>query len=176
VLNALERYYASQNRYPWNAINSSLTVDQAYGVRSNEAGFGICSVTSNDSNDSHIACDGNKMGALIDTDELKGSFANKSYFEIGAEVPFDSKMYLYKFPSDGTYPNAIYVCYVPKAKVNRTSANRLWRITQDSNNNNEPSGLTEPVTTGNNPDFDTNGNASVTFADVGTSLFKCMPE
>jgi len=165
-LNALERYYASQNRYPWNAIDSLLTVDQAYGIRSNEVGFGICSAET--VTDSYTDCDGTKTGILIDTDELKGSFANKSYFDKDATET--DKMYLYKFANSGAYPNAIYVCYVPKAKVNRTSANILWDLDFV---NGEPSGMTkaDPAS-----DFDSEGNVIGTFADADNSWFKCMPE
>ena len=52
-------------------------------------------------------------GVLITTSELKASFAAKTPFQTGADAI--DMMYTYYDGSDSSY-----VCYVPKAKANRT--------------------------------------------------------
>jgi len=102
VLSALERYYASQNEYPWNS-GSGTTVPalSKIAIGSTDISFGVGVGGS---------------GALITTSELKSSFAGKDSFKSGAKAI--DLMYLYHNGSDSSW-----VCYIPKAKANRMSGN-----------------------------------------------------
>lgn len=99
VLGAYERYYAAQNAYPWNAPNST---DVNVLLSSTSPSFGVVSV-------------GTSIGALIESSELKTSFAGKKPFAVGSAMPEDM-LYVYHNASG----NSNYVCYFPKATANRT--------------------------------------------------------
>lgn len=120
VLSAYERYYASKNSYPWLDLmdDETDTVDAAFFSKANEAGFGLCTnasaTTKND-----LCTTSTTPGALVTSDELKSSFLNKEYTIIGANYKPENTLFLIKQSS--TAGNNIYVCFVPKAKVNRTN-------------------------------------------------------
>ncbi len=103
VLGALERFYASQNAYPWNvgiapsAVAVSTTSKVAIG--STDVLFGVLDA-------------GASGGVLISTSELKSSFMGKEPFADDA-APVDA-MYIYHNGTDSSY-----VCFVPKASANR---------------------------------------------------------
>jgi len=100
VLGAYERYYASQNMYPWN---TSGAADASVVLPSTDVRFGVISV-------------GNTVGALIESSELKTSFVGKKPF---ATAPQPEDMLYVYHNSDG---NSNYVCYFPKATANRTGS------------------------------------------------------
>lgn len=101
VLGALERYYASQNAYPWNnGVGATVVSGTKMGVASTDTLFGVLGVG------------GSSAGVLITTSELKSSFMGKDPFKTGVD-PVDT-MYVYH---NGTDSN--YVCFVPKATANR---------------------------------------------------------
>ena len=100
VLGAYERYYASQNMYPWNTAGSA---DASVVLPSTDIKFGVVSV-------------GSTVGALIESSELKTSFVGKKPF--AAEPQLEDMLYVYH-NADG---NSNYVCYFPKATANRTGA------------------------------------------------------
>jgi len=95
VLNAYERYYASLNTYPWGTPEDVV----ATTIVSTDILFGVAGV--------------GETGVLITTSELKSSFAAKSPFNTTASTV--DLMYVYNNGSDSNY-----VCYVPKAKANRS--------------------------------------------------------
>lgn len=100
VLGAYERYYASQNAYPWNnGIGATVSQGTKMAIGGSEPLFGVLGL-------------GSSAGVLITTSELKGSFAAKKPFLNGAD-PVD-KMYVYHNGIDSNY-----VCFVPKAMANR---------------------------------------------------------
>jgi len=95
VLNAYERYYASLNTYPWgNPEDVGETIAVSTG-----AGFGVAGVGT--------------TGVLITTSELKSSFAAKAPFNTSSSAV--DLMYAYNNGSDSNY-----VCYIPKARANRS--------------------------------------------------------
>lgn len=100
VLGAYERYYASQNMYPWNTVGSA---DTDVVLPSTDIKFGVISV-------------GDTVGALIESSELKSSFAGKKPFAASPQP--EDMLYVYH-NADG---NSNYVCYFPKATANRTGA------------------------------------------------------
>ncbi len=103
VLGALERFYASQNAYPWNigiapsgvAVSSTSKV----AIGSTNVLFGVRDA-------------GSSAGVLITTSELKSSFMGKEPFATDSDAV--DQMYIYH---NGTDSN--YVCFVPKASANR---------------------------------------------------------
>ncbi len=106
VLNAYERYYASQNNYPWNGAtgeNKALEGQANIAFVSTDFRFGVLT-------------EDNDNGLLISTSELKSSFAGKEpfVFDGDSEVDLESNNAMYVFNGDSTY-----VCFCPKAKANR---------------------------------------------------------
>lgn len=100
VLSAYERYYASQNNYPWNnGIGTTVAFGTKYSAGSTEPTFGVLGL-------------GSSLGVLITTSELKSSFAGKEPFSTSATNM--DKMYVYNNGADSNY-----VCYIPKATANR---------------------------------------------------------
>jgi len=177
VMNAYERYYTVKFSYPWVDIDNGATVssaDIAWFGSSNMPGAALCT--------SNIAGIGpgddcsayNLPGLLISTDELKDSFLAKGYTSLTSADPnynADGMNYLWVDKKATSEGNSIYVCYVPKAKSNRTSTTTLYKPT-----------IVGGVITGLGPvdkvaDF-VNGYpdpAVWTFESPATSMFKCVP-
>lgn len=114
ILSAYERFFASQNKYPWNVnlTGTSYPEGTPVGLNATEPAFGVV---------------GSAVGAtdspLFLTSELKSSFMGKAPF--GATVTQMDNMWTFSNGSDSNY-----VCYVPKAKVNRfATPNKLKCLT-----------------------------------------------
>lgn len=102
VLGAFERYYASQNNYPWNnGVGNTVAFGNKFSTGSTDPTFGVLGL-------------GSSLGVLITTSELKSSFAGKEPFNISAQNI--DKMYVYNNGSDSNY-----VCFLPKATANKFS-------------------------------------------------------
>ena len=69
--------------------------------------------------------------------------------------------------------NSIYVCYIPKAKSNRTSATTLYKPTEVGVL--PVTGLIPAVPTDDFTAGYPSEAAGFTFADPSTSMFKCVP-
>jgi prepilin-type N-terminal cleavage/methylation domain-containing protein len=176
VMNAYERYYTVKFSYPWVDIDSAATVGSAdlvwFGT-SNLAGAALCTSNVVGAGPNTLCNAYNNPGLLISTDELKDSFLAKGYTSLTAADPnykAGGMNYLWVDKKASTAGNSIYVCFIPKAKSNRTSSTTLYKPT-----------LTGGVVTGLVPvdkvaDF-TNGypSAAWTFATPATSMFKCVP-
>ncbi len=111
VLSAYERYFASQNAYPWNTtiLAGGETIPQGSGgiMEGNTStfgvigqGFGSDGVGSTDS-------------PLLQTSEIKESFLGKAPFK--QSVKAIDMFYAYTNGQDTNY-----VCFFPKAKANRS--------------------------------------------------------
>jgi len=105
VLGAYERYYASQNVYPWNpgGVGSTVAFGTEISIGSTDPLFGV------------LGAGGTGNGVLITTSELKSAFGGKEPF--AAPVDAVNRMYVYHNGVDSNY-----VCFVPKANANRTGA------------------------------------------------------
>lgn len=102
VLGAYERYYASQNEYPWDNDNVGVG-DSNILVGSTDVAFGILDVAG--------------TGAeLITTSELKSSFAGKDSFDVENVTDHPEDQLFVYHNADA---NSNYVCYFPKATANR---------------------------------------------------------
>lgn len=146
VLSAYERYYTGQNSYPWGSpedvgATTIVSTDPMFGVAASATSEGI----------------------LITTSELKSSFAAKTPF--GADATAVDLMFVYNDGSDSNY-----VCYVPKAKANRSQLGMLRCLSYAN-------GLSEPgdTTTGcaNAPD---NSWTRTSYLSDTAAYFMCVPE
>lgn len=177
VLNAYERYYANKQSYPWVDVDNAATVtsvDQPWFGQSTQNGFGLCSRAATSPPDDLCQTTYKAFpGVLISSDELKSSFLEKGYTSFNAGEP--------KYNANGmnhlwidkrsmaTDQNAIYVCYIPKAKSNRAQKNNLKKPI-----------ITGGVVTGLEDTVDADfvnsyPVAAWTFATPITSMFKCVP-
>jgi prepilin-type N-terminal cleavage/methylation domain-containing protein len=154
ILNALERYYASQQKYVWNKVDDSLT-SKPFGGNANRIGVGICGGTGTSTDAGDCTASGTD-GELIATDELKKAFKGKDFL---TAVAADKKMYVYKAADSGTTASSVYVCFVPAAKANRTDLTKLKSFTTVSDT--DVSGMAECTTA---PDWAT------------TFCYMCVPE
>lgn len=125
VLNALERYYASTQQYPWNSdteftgvapVLDSLAAGTAIGLRSDDPRMGIVGNSGGVSG----------IGLLISTSELKSAFTGKTPFTADLNVATNNvdAMYIYQNGIDSNY-----VCFVPKATANRSKVADLKCMT-----------------------------------------------
>jgi prepilin-type N-terminal cleavage/methylation domain-containing protein len=132
VMNSYERYYTNSQTYPWmlyGAVGSKPTVEDAILLRSDQIGFGICSagLIANAASIQSAECISTSAdpGELIKSDELKTAFVGKDEFRTvidGSHV--ENALWLYKQAGSG---GGLYVCYIPKAKSNRsTASNQLY--------------------------------------------------
>lgn len=111
MLNAYERYYSSQNAYPWNVdLDGNGTVDNAEV----ELGTNGIAFMSRDYRFGILDNGGAPEGSLVSTSELKSAFAGKEPFATTVTAGTENAMYVFH-SSDSNY-----VCYCPKAKANRT--------------------------------------------------------
>ena len=178
VMNALERYYTVKYTYPWMDSDSSTTVtsaDAEWFGRSDTAGFGLCAPATSGQVPSTPCSAYNNRGFLISTDELKDSFLNKGYTSVASGEPNYlasgiNLLWVNKLASDEG--NSVLVCYIPKAKSNRTKGTRLYKSAGGAG---DP--LTGLVLVNETDDFGADGypNESFTFATPQTSMFKCVP-
>jgi len=104
VLGALERFYASQNEYPWNQVGTTVATGIPVVATSSDPGFGVLDA-------------GGTAGVLVTNSELKSSFMGKESF--AATPRPEDMMYVYHNGSDSNY-----VCFHPKALANRQGSKK----------------------------------------------------
>ncbi len=176
VLNAYERYYAAQASYPWVDVASTATkVDSAISLNSSMAGFGLCTVTAGVAAPTDLCAPKTSQGLLLSTTELKDSFLEKNYTKLStnpAALPsYTDMLYLVKEPV-GT-GNSIHLCFIPKAKANRTSNSKLKVLFTSGNTTAVPDTYADATTAdfvGGYPDA-----TKWDFLTPAKSLFKCVP-
>ena len=177
VLNAYERYYTVKNTYPWMDTDASATItsyDLAWAGTTQMVGAGLCGIAGVNSAIPTTPCSKyNQSGSLISTDELKASFLNKGYTSLVTGDPnynVTGMNNLYVLKKDATTGNSVYVCYIPKAKSNRTKGSILYTPTVVA-------GAITDLTLAASTEFNADGSPVVawTFATPATSLFKCVP-
>lgn len=184
VLNAYERYYSSKQHYPWEEFTNGGT-EGAIGandevvLRSDTYGFGICSdqnnqasLISQDPLDAPGSCTtGTYANLLIQTSELKSSFAGKDEFQpviAGTATGLTQAMWVVR----AVNADSLYVCYVPKAKANREDTTKMRCITT--------AGVVQQVGTGSCVAAVTANwtvDPSTLIATTPTAaVFRCVPE
>jgi prepilin-type N-terminal cleavage/methylation domain-containing protein len=170
VLGAIERYYASQQYYPWMdevwGVGAGLGLDELVALNGNMPGFGVCPGATY--NGVSTGCDpsDDPLGELISTDELKTSFAGKDSFDEGATT-FDNELMLYKAANAGS----VYICFIPRAKANRKTTSNLRYLNVVDN---IPTELTDASSL---EAYDEQSEIDALGWDTqATSLYKCVPE
>jgi len=104
VLNAYERYYASQNAYPWNLSGGTYPTTFIGAFDSTAPEFGVV-LTAGDTGG----------GVLVKTSELKSAFSSKAPYK--TLITDSDHMYVYHSNAGDNY-----VCFTPKANANRTGS------------------------------------------------------
>jgi len=175
LLSALDRYFASNLKFPWNnftgtngcgGVACSSSVDVEFAGTAEMIGVGVCgnSGVTNDATATNSNSGGCVAGGyLSSTEELKEQFGKRSYFKLN--VVAGDKLYIYKAADD---PSAS-VCFVPGSRATRDLAD-------------------DPNTPLKNLGIDGNGNPTQVIACSGTptswatltganpACFVCIPE
>lgn len=145
LLSAIQRYYATQNNFPWNSsgcpsgdsycLNGATdSPDEHFGgangfVSADDAAVGVCGVSGSGCRTAGAGV----VGTLVSSMELTNEFLNKSW--VGATLA-ENKLYVGKAAGASS---PVYVCWAPKSSSNRqvlitsatTNANKLWDVTQN---------------------------------------------
>ena len=107
LLAAIDRYYATQEEFPWVTVNNAYTNDSNFALNTAQTPeVGICGANCNDN------------GILLEQFELKSEFLNRRF--ITATAPVDM---LYLAKQDGA-SSSVYACWVPTSKAKRANANQ----------------------------------------------------
>lgn len=160
VLAAIERYYATQQFYPWSddvwGEDAGAPVEEDLGLTGKMSGVGVCSGGAT-YNEEQTTCDGE--GELISTDELKSSFAKKSEFK--DNVTDLDQFYLFRPASS----SSVYVCFIPKASSNRKLSSNLQDLAVPAG------GVPTQIEDADQADLN-----AATWGDRTNSLYICVPD
>lgn len=120
VLKGVDRYFASNEKFPWNNFTDySASVDLAFSGTGEMIGVGVCgnSAVTDDgdaTNSDTAGCA--EDGYLVNTQELKSQFGKRDYFKSTA---LDAeKMFVYKALNEPS----VSVCFIPSSKATRDTA------------------------------------------------------
>lgn len=120
LLTALDRYFASNEKFPWNNFTDhSTSVDVAFAGTAEMIGVGVCGDAAETAdaeavNSGTAGC--TEGGYLINTQELKLQFGKRPYYKSTA-LDAD-KLYLYKAINEPS----VNVCFIPASKATRDKA------------------------------------------------------
>ncbi len=126
LISALDRYFASNLKFPWNnylAPDGIDSIDAAFIASAKAVGVGVCTswdnadATDNTQSDASgcTPFDTDHYGYLIETQELKSQFAKRSYFKDDATTGVTEQLYVIKQEGDPS----VSVCFVPQSKAVR---------------------------------------------------------
>ena len=130
IINAIDRYYASNEEFPWNSstafgVNKIATVDTAFKVTAEKAGVGICGVavggnptTGTSQDETGCTLD----GLLVSSSELKSQFGKRKAFRTTPVA--EDVFYVIKETNDPS----VAVCFIPSSKATRTDWAKLKRV------------------------------------------------
>ena len=180
ILNAMERYYASVQKYPWEYFTTNpITSADSVLLRSDTYGFGICSgaVDADTLQDVDPSVQAAECSAsddvpnlLISTMELKSSFAGKDSFEpVRSDVHPEYGLWVAKTASG----DSLYVCYIPRANANRRNPDVNIVVTKCINET-DGTVIDEGSGTCVATDGSTDWGKPVTNGTV--AMFRCVPE
>lgn len=174
VLAAMDRYFASNEKFPWNNYSTHNTsVDVAFAGTAEMIGNGICGdgdetddgTAGNALDDSFTDTGGcTENGYLVNTQELKAQFGKRAYFKSTA-LDAD-KLYIYKAAAEPS----VSICFIPASKATRDKADDantpLKDLAVDGN------GVPQQVAECDTADPPT----GTEWADPTTACFVCIPE
>lgn len=155
LLAAIDRYYASQEKFPWVVIGvaggGTATNDAAYGfVSAREVPVGICGLAS---------CATTTPGLLLAQYELKSEFMNRRFIRTSTGGVPTEKELLYVGKAAGA-SSSVYACWVPTSQAKRAKANYTLTGT--------------PLVRTLKADCVT--DVAVTYNDLATSCVVCIPQ
>jgi len=118
LLAAIDRFYASQEKFPWvfqvGCTNCQTDNDAAFGFFSaKDQGVGVCGANCT------------TKGILLDQYELKSEFLNRKFIKALDATEADL-LYISKDEGAST---SVYACWVPTSQAKRSKA--TWGITLD---------------------------------------------
>jgi prepilin-type N-terminal cleavage/methylation domain-containing protein len=119
LLTALDRYFASNEKFPWNNYTGyNTSVDVAFGGTADMVGVGVCGngVTTDALavNSTTAGCADD--GYLINTQELKEQFGKRPYFR--SSTLATDRLQVYKAVNEPS----VSVCFIPSSKATRDKA------------------------------------------------------
>ena len=177
VLNAYERYYSTKQKYPWEEFADAIGANDEVVLRSDTYGFGVCSdaadlatLIAHNAVDAAGGCtSGAYTNFLIQTSELKSSFAGKDEFQPVIDGTGLSQAMWVARKING---DSLYVCFVPKAKANRDDTAKMRCLGSD--------GVVYKVGEGDCAVAETADwaadPATLIVASPDAAVFKCVPE
>lgn len=120
-LKAIDRYFASNEKFPWNNFTDADDVSDLFSATSNMIGVGVCGDAAETANSTAINSDPSgceEDGFLISTQELKAQFGKRDYFKDNNTVAGTDLLYIYKGAADPSTS----VCFIPASKATRDTA------------------------------------------------------
>lgn len=117
LLTAIDRYFASNEKFPWNNFSAyNTSVDVAYAGTGALVGTGVCDTagggtTGNEDGSGAAGCADD--GLLITTQELKSQFGKRPYFR-NTVLPTE-RLYIYKAINEPS----VSVCFIPASRATR---------------------------------------------------------
>lgn len=172
LMQALDRYFASNERFPWNNYDDyKSSVDVAFLGTADMVGVGVCGnddITNGDAiNSDPAGCADldTTPGYLIATQELKAQFGKRDYFK--DSVLDGDKLYVYKAAGDPS----VSICYIPASKATRDTASVATTALRDLGVAGDP-----PVPATNVQCDYSQPPTGEDWADVGEACFVCVPE
>lgn len=130
IINAIDRYYASNEEFPWNNSttfsDAVAAVDDEFKATGELPGVGICGVTVvPGTTDEANASDANgckEEGLLVASEELKSQFAKRRAFRT---LPVKEDIfYIIKEANDPS----VSVCFIPSSKGTRNDFTKLKKV------------------------------------------------
>ena len=120
LLKAMDRYFASNEKFPWNNYTDySASVDLEWASTGEMIGNGLCgdaTVTDNAEATNSDTGGCAESGYLVTTQELKAQFEKRDYFKSTALEA--DKLYIYKALNEPSTS----VCFIPASKATRDTA------------------------------------------------------
>lgn len=120
LLKAIDRYFASNEKFPWNNFTDySTSVDLEWASTAEMIGNGVCGNTAILDNAEATNSDTGgcaEDGYLITTQELKAQFEKRDYFKSTALEA--DKLFVYKAINEPSTS----ICFIPASKATRDTA------------------------------------------------------
>jgi len=162
LLEALDRYFASNEKFPWNNYSDySASVDVAFAGTGEMVGVGVCGngVLTDGDADGSGAGGCTDDGFLISTQELKAQFEKRPYFK--STVLDADKLYLFKALNEPS----VSICFIPSSKATRDTADDATTALKDL-------GIAGGVPT----QVAACGAMPADWSDLSQACFVCIPE
>ena len=163
LLKAMDRYFASNEKFPWNNYTDySASVDLEWASTGEMIGNGLCGdATVTDNAEATNSDTGGcvESGYLVTTQELKAQFEKRDYFKSTALEA--DKLYIYKALNEPS----TFVCFVPASKATRDTADDTDTALKDLS-----------VAGGVPTEVIACSAAPTDWSDVTDACFVCIPE